>query len=249
MIGQQQCPESITDHKNNMTSLKHQQFIYLQGNHAHSGFPEIAYGRYADILVQKGYKVARIEQTETPDMMQERCKQKKNFTKFDKVVRREICRITTKGTKTYSFIDGNPSDNQHAYLLSVVEKSHDDMSGGGSVYGVCFIDTSIGKFHIGQFEDDRHCSRFRTLVAHFTPVQIIYEKGKLSQKTWTFINSNLISVLKEPLTRKEFWDGSKTLKCLSEEKYFQDEEKDGKFSWPSALKVMISDSKFKLIQP
>lgn len=46
----------------------------LQGEHAHSGFPEIAFGRYASTLVQKGYKVARVEQTETPDMMAERCK-------------------------------------------------------------------------------------------------------------------------------------------------------------------------------
>jgi len=49
----------------------------LQGDYAHSGFPEIAYGRYADTLVQRGYKVARIEQTETPDMMTERCKTSK----------------------------------------------------------------------------------------------------------------------------------------------------------------------------
>ena len=48
-----------------------------QGDYAHSGFPEIAYGRYADTLVQKGYKVARIEQTETPEMMEKRCKNSK----------------------------------------------------------------------------------------------------------------------------------------------------------------------------
>ena len=49
-------------------------FALLQGDFAHSGFPEIAYNRYADALVQKGYKVARVEQTETPDMVTERCK-------------------------------------------------------------------------------------------------------------------------------------------------------------------------------
>lgn len=38
------------------------------------GFPETAYGRFSAILVEKGYKVARVEQTETPDMMSERCK-------------------------------------------------------------------------------------------------------------------------------------------------------------------------------
>jgi DNA mismatch repair ATPase MutS len=49
-------------------------FFSSQGDHAHSGFPEISYGRYAESLIQKGYKVARIEQTETPDMAAERCK-------------------------------------------------------------------------------------------------------------------------------------------------------------------------------
>lgn len=49
-------------------------FYPFQGEFAHSGFPEIAYSRYADALIQKGYKVARVEQTETPEMMAERCK-------------------------------------------------------------------------------------------------------------------------------------------------------------------------------
>ena len=47
---------------------------YMKGDYAHSGFPEIAYSRYAQSLVQKGYKVARVEQTETPSMMEERIK-------------------------------------------------------------------------------------------------------------------------------------------------------------------------------
>ncbi|KAH9639495.1 hypothetical protein HF086_003628 [Spodoptera exigua] len=49
-------------------------FSYMKGDFAHSGFPESAYGRMASTLVSKGYKVARVEQTETPDMMQERCR-------------------------------------------------------------------------------------------------------------------------------------------------------------------------------
>ena len=45
---------------------------YFQGEFAHSGFPEIAYGRFSASLIEKGYKVARIEQTENPDMMSQR---------------------------------------------------------------------------------------------------------------------------------------------------------------------------------
>ncbi len=46
----------------------------FQGDYAHAGFPEIGYERYASTLIDKGHKVARVEQTETPDMMQERVK-------------------------------------------------------------------------------------------------------------------------------------------------------------------------------
>ena len=50
-------------------------FNEIQGEFAHSGFPEIAYGRFSASLIEKGYKVARIEQTETPDMMTQRVKE------------------------------------------------------------------------------------------------------------------------------------------------------------------------------
>lgn len=49
----------------------------FQGDFAHSGFPESAYARMSSTLVSKGYKVARVEQTETPEMMQDRCKRGK----------------------------------------------------------------------------------------------------------------------------------------------------------------------------
>ncbi len=41
--------------------------IYMKGEKAHSGFPEISYGKFAEQLVTKGYRVARVEQTETPE--------------------------------------------------------------------------------------------------------------------------------------------------------------------------------------
>jgi len=107
------------------------------------GFPETAYGRFSAILVEKGYTVARIEQTETPDMMTERCRSckllncliinnlyfilnilflVKKSTKFDKVVRREICRITTKGTRTFGIIDGETNDAENSFLIAISEK-------------------------------------------------------------------------------------------------------------------------------
>ncbi|XP_077869467.1 DNA mismatch repair protein Msh6-like [Saccoglossus kowalevskii] len=236
-------------------SVKELGLIFMKGQVAHCGFPEIAFGRYADTLIQRGYRVARIEQTETPDMMQERCRKLIKPTKFDKVVRRELCRISSKGTKTYSFIDGDTCNAESSYLLSVTEKPCDGLNGGESLYGVCFVDTSIGKFHIGQFQDDRHCSRLRTLIAHYTPVHVLYEKGKLLAKTQQILSQNLISALKDALhPGSEFWDSGKTLKFLAEKKYFEKENKkedveeedddvNGKDYWPVGIRQMLSESK------
>lgn len=67
-------------------------------------------------------KVARIEQTETPDMMQERVKQMKKSTKFDKVVSREICQVTNRGTQVFGQQVPLTNSHQANYMLAVVEK-------------------------------------------------------------------------------------------------------------------------------
>ncbi|ESO12543.1 hypothetical protein HELRODRAFT_187909 [Helobdella robusta] len=225
---------------NHYSVINYTSTICTQGDHAHCGFPEISYGRYSDILVQRGYKVARVEQTETPDQMQERCKQTKSSSKIDKVVRREICSVQSKGTKRSSFIDGDCSGTNHNFLLAIAEKN----VGSKSTYGVCFLDVMIGKFYVGEFEDDRHGSRLRTLASHHPPVQVLYEKGKLSEKTKMIFNGCLSQCLKEGLkSSTEFWDATKTLKQLHELKYFlpagnddnDDENADGvdnKTEWP-----------------
>ncbi|XP_056424046.1 DNA mismatch repair protein Msh6 isoform X2 [Hyla sarda] len=225
--------------------------MFMKGQWAHSGFPEIAFGRFSDVLVQKGYKVARVEQTETPEMMEARCKSMSHPTKFDKVVRREICRIITKGTQTYSVLDGNPSESHSKYLLCVKEKMNDS-SGQQRIYGVCFVDTSVGKFYIGQFHDDRHCSRFRTLVAHYPPVQILFEKGNPSLDTRKVLKSCLSTSIQEGLTpSSQFWDASKTLKVLAEEGYFVEDSKEDSenSSLPPVLKAMISESDSLALTP
>lgn len=220
---------------------------FMKGTWAHSGFPEIGFGRFSDVLVQKGYKVARVEQTETPEMMEARCKALVRPTKFDRVVRREVCRVITKGTQTYSVLDGAPSEVQSRYLLSVKEKSQEEISGNGHIFGVCFIDTSVGRFHVGQFQDDRHSSRLRTLLAHYMPAQVLFEKGNLSADTHKIFKAALSSAMCESLNPgSQFWDAKKTLKTLADEDYFKESEeasgKSGGLALPTVLKAMISDN-------
>ena len=63
-----------TFHMDADVCVKELDLIYMRGEHAHAGFPEISFPRYADVLMQKGYSIARVEQTETPQEMKERLK-------------------------------------------------------------------------------------------------------------------------------------------------------------------------------
>lgn len=74
-------------------------------------------------------------------------------------------------------------------------------------------------------------------------MQVLYERGRLSEKTKAIFNSNLSVAIKEGLrVGTEFWDSAKTLKFLAESDYFtEDSMKEAGCHWPDALKEMISD--------
>ena len=200
--------------------------VYMKGETAHAGFPEVAYSRYAATLVEKGYKVARIEQTETPAMMEERVKKTAKTTKFDKVVAREVCQVMTKGTRVNTFLDGHNYEGEPSYLLAVIEKP-------GPKFGVAFIDTTIGCFNMSQFLDDKNLSRLRTLCAHYPPAEVLHCRGNLTQQTINFLKASLPGVKKEALRAgSEFWDASKTLKVLAEGEFFVE---NGETRMPSVL--------------
>ncbi|KAM7408922.1 hypothetical protein PAMA_002576 [Pampus argenteus] len=241
-------------HMDAVIGVNELRLTFMKGSWAHSGFPEIGFARFSDVLVQKGYKVARIEQTETPDMMEARCKTMLKPTKFDRVVRREVCRIITRGTQTYSVLDGAPSESQSKFLLSLKEKAEEESSGCCRTYGVCFVDTSVGYFHVGQFPDDRHCSRLRTLIAHFAPAEVLFEKGNPSVETRKILKASLSSALQEGLNAgSQFWDAQKTLKTLSEEDYFSEtaakDQGTGNNVLPALLKNMTSESDSLCLTP
>ena len=220
-------------HMDAVVAVKELGLTLMKGDYAHCGFPEIAYSRFADSLVSKGYKVARVEQTETPDMMNERTR----GTKQDKTVRREICRITTPGTKTFNLLDSDVTNAFSQYLFSFVERVNMVQDKKVRTFGVCFVDTTVGKIYIGQFVDDRNCSKFRTTLAQFPPAHVLYEKNGLSKETKMLID--LQNGLKEPLAKeKDMYGATTVLKMLTESEYFR--EKDS-FDWPESFKPLLSE--------
>uniref|UniRef100_A0A915Q466 DNA mismatch repair proteins mutS family domain-containing protein n=1 Tax=Setaria digitata TaxID=48799 RepID=A0A915Q466_9BILA len=209
---------------------------YMRGNFAHCGFPEVAYGRFADQLVNRGYKVARVEQTETPTQLESRNKTEKVN---DKVVRREVCNVTTPGTRTYGILDGNDEqgtvvdvmDTTARYLYAIAERGAENVE-----YGVCFIDTTVGRFYIGRLSDSGSRSALRTLFAHYQPAQILYERGRVSASTMAVYNTTVSAVSKDALIpKKEFLMSEHTLKLLASDKYF------GRLcdKWPTVLLDMM----------
>lgn len=89
------------------------------GNYAHAGFPERSYAFHSKQLIKCNYKCVRVEQMETPEGRNERCKGMKSV---DKVVSRSICRINTPGTSTSNAFDGDIENPNSAFLLALVEK-------------------------------------------------------------------------------------------------------------------------------
>ncbi|XP_015787884.1 DNA mismatch repair protein Msh6 [Tetranychus urticae] len=206
-------------HMDAVIAVSELNLLFMRGEYAHAGFPEKSYRRFSDVLLQKGYKIARVEQTETPEQRDERCKNQK---KKDAVVSRELCRITTVGTRTSSFLDAEPSSPHSTYLLAISELSDAEKSLEEPKFGVCFIETSIGKFYLSQFTDDRYCSKLRTLFTCFPPAELLLERNKASPKLLQIISNCLPSVNKVMLKPKEFWDPEKTLKTLNQEYYNND---------------------------
>ncbi|ETW01726.1 hypothetical protein H310_06332 [Aphanomyces invadans] len=197
---------------------------YMKGEKAHSGFPEIAYAKFSATLVSRGYRVARVEQTETPEMMKARGSK-------SKVVAREICSLLTPGTNTISFLDGSQGPFTAASFLFTL-KEQISSSGKDVEFGVCMVDCSTGTFHIGQFTDSLQRDRLRTLLAQFHVVEIVVERHGLSQETKAILTHGASGAVKSELKAgTEMWDAAKTVRELRAAGYFA--------QWPDALKTWM----------
>jgi DNA mismatch repair protein MSH6 len=219
--------------------------IYMKGTKAHSGFPEVAYGKQAAALVAKGYRVARIEQTETPDMLKERNDKQ---GKKDKVVTREVCSVMSKGTRTYCHLDdltlleeGNQTQSA-SILVTISEKlvgSEEEQGNPIPEYGVCIIDTVIGSIVLAQFQDDYLRSRLRTLMAKYIPSEVLLESGNHSPET-----RGVVRIVAPLATVDTLRSGSEmptdaqaVMQQITTSKYFSDDK-----PWPAVLQAVKDGS-------
>lgn len=236
--------------------------IYMKGDKAHSGFPEISYGKFSDALVEKGYRIARVEQTETPEMMKER---NSSISKGkSKVVNRELCSVLSRGTRTFCFLDLSRSESaagqsSPALILAIVEKvltkdgsamdvEIDENAPPPAVceYGVCMVDAATATFTLGQFADSEERPRLRTLLTQLTPAEVIMERKGLSEKS-VGLRKMLapLAMVTELRPKEEFWGAQTTLKEITKGNYFtsSDDKKDAEqgsmANWPAVLKAAV----------
>ncbi|KAM0952719.1 putative DNA mismatch repair protein MutS/MSH [Dioscorea sansibarensis] len=182
---------------------------YMKGEQPHCGFPEKNFSINLEKLARKGYRVLVIEQTETPEQLELR---RKEMGSKDKVVKREICAMVTKGTLTEGELLSR--DPEASYLMSITENHQ--MSTGqskeGTVLGICIVDVSTSKFMVGQFEDDKERLCLCSILSELRPVEIIKPAKILTPETESILKNNLRDPLINVLVPVvEFWDAEKTV--------------------------------------
>lgn len=179
---------------------------YMKGTQPHCGFPEKNFSMHIEKLAQKGYRVLVVEQTETPAQLDLRRKEQGSK---DKVVKREICAVVTKGTLTEGeMLSANPDAS---YLMAVAECCQSLSSQERRIFGICVVDVATSKILLGQFEDDMECSVLSCLLTELRPVEIIKPAKLLSPETERVLQRHTRNPLVNelvPLT--QFWDGERT---------------------------------------
>jgi len=121
------------------------------------GFPYHAAEGYIAKLIRRGFKVAVCEQVEDPKLAKG-------------IVKREVIRVVTPGT----VLDANLLDaKDHNYLASILPAK--------SGFGLAFLDISTGDFHAAEITGGNNLAELDTLLARFTPREIILPKGHESE--------------------------------------------------------------------
>ena len=145
----------------------------------HVGFPEIALESKAAILIDAGFKIAIVEQMETPKQVKERLKSEKGG---EKAVKRNIIGVLTKGTY-YNYDEdinnknsihnnininfANTSKNKFCIALFKYEKetniineeiflSENNIIQNEPIviWGFCIFDITTLQFYLGKIEED-----------------------------------------------------------------------------------------------
>eukprot|EP00958_Prasinococcus_capsulatus_P028491 scaffold6844_cov357-Prasinococcus_capsulatus_cf.AAC.3 len=141
------------------------------------GCPESGVEEAVSKLVQRGYKVGRIEQLESSQDAKKRG--------ASAVVRRALGSIETPAT----FNPTHSATPEAVHLLAICEQ-HDVAHGSSGsqcrehqVICFAFLEATAGKMYVGTLEDDLSRSGLSALLAQVAPREILYCKDRLSAES------------------------------------------------------------------
>ncbi|OUZ99913.1 DNA mismatch repair protein MutS [Macleaya cordata] len=119
-------------------------------------------------LIARGYKVGRVEQTETSDQAKARGRAS--------VIQRKLVQVVTPSTT----IDGNIGPD--AVHLLALKEDNCGLENGSTVFGFAFVDCAALKFWVGSISDDASCAALGALLMQVSPREVIYQSTGLSKE-------------------------------------------------------------------
>ncbi|SPO40682.1 related to MSH6 - DNA mismatch repair protein [Pseudozyma flocculosa] len=145
------------------------------------GVPESSFDMFAAKFLALGYKVGRVDQTETAVAKGMRVGEKSRGGGGE-IVNRELRHVLTSGT----IVDASAlPDDLNSYCVSIkeVERAASAGADGGPRFGVCTLDASTAEFNLSEFDDDASRTRLETLLRSLRLKEVLHEKGGLSPAT------------------------------------------------------------------
>lgn len=189
------------------------------------GIPCDKFDYWAGKLVHQGFKVTCVEQTES---VIGKSKRTRDDDDGSTVLKREVSRIITPGTLVSENL---LKDHNANYLLSIVECILE--------YGICFVDTATGIFHMAYFKDDLQKTQLRSLLFRIRPTEIIYQKDSLQTATMALLRNNVTLPLFTPMNPAECLSPSAVKQRLNTGGYFIKENINATSEdWPEAIVEM-----------
>ncbi|KAF7715747.1 DNA mismatch repair protein msh6 [Penicillium ucsense] len=195
------------------------------------GVPEMSLSHWANQFVAKGFKIARVDQSESALGKEMRERDGKKPGKEDKIIKRELACVLTRGT----LVEGSMlQDDMSTYCVAIKEAIIDDRP----AFGLAFVDTATGQFFISEFVDDVDMTKFETFVAQTRPQEMLLEKGCVSQKAMRILKNNTgpTTIWNYLKPGREFWEADITLKELDACEYFVSRDDDNVTAWPDVLR-------------
>lgn len=199
------------------------------------GVPESSLGHWASQFVAKGYKIARVDQSETAlgKEMRERngTTTAKSAGAAEKIIRRELSQVLTAGT----LMDASMlQDDMSTYCAAIKEATVD----GLPAFGVCFVDTATGEFNLAEFHDDADMTKLETFVAQTRPQELLLEKSVISVRALRILKNNTgpTTIWNYLKSGPEFWTADVTRRDMDASGYFTSEDHDNMEAWPTALR-------------